>query len=59
MAKDLSIEQILEEEGERYLPLLQYIMKRSNSGITLPGDMDAKTRKLRQMISARIIFLFE
>ncbi len=59
MTKDLRIEQILEEEGERNLPLLQYILKRSNSGITLPGDIDAKTRKLRQMISARNIFLFE
>lgn len=59
MAKDLSIKQILEKEGERYLPLLQYILKRSNSGITLPGDIDAKTRKLRQMITARNIFLFE
>ena len=59
MMKDLSIDQILAEEGERNLPLLQYILKRSNSGTILPGDMDAKMRKLRQMISARNIFLFE
>ena len=58
MMKDLAVEQIL-KGGERYLPLLQYILKRSNSRTTLPGDMDAKTRKLRQMISARNIFLFE
>jgi hypothetical protein len=38
---------------------LQYILKRSNSGITLPDDIDANMRKLRQMIFARNIFLFE
>jgi len=57
--EELTIDQILAEGGERYLPLFQYILKRSNSGITLPGNMDAKMRKLQQMISAKNIFLFQ
>ncbi len=57
MPQDSNIDQILEGGGERYLPLFQYVLKRSNPEFAFPDN--GRIRKLRQMIAARNAFLFE
>lgn len=54
----LNIEQILEEEGERYLPLLHHILERSTPGFAFSGDSDGRIKRLRLAILARNAFLF-
>jgi hypothetical protein len=58
MPGNLTIEHLLEKEGERYLPLLQYIMRRSDPDFTFPGDTGERIRALRLAILARNVFLF-
>lgn len=57
MSEELTIEQILEEEDDRYLPLVHYALKRSNPDLAFPDN--GRVIKLRQMIAVRNIFIFE
>jgi hypothetical protein len=58
MMQGLTMEQILEKEGDRYLPLLQYILRKSDPDFTFPGDTDERIGSLRLAILARNVFLF-
>jgi len=49
----------LQEEGDRYLPLLRHTLKRSRPEFGLPGGSNGRIKKLRAMTAARNIFLFE
>jgi len=58
MSEVLTAEKILEEGQERLLPLVQYVLKRSNIPLALSGDAEEKIRKLRRAIAVRNICLF-
>ena len=58
MLQGSSIDQILEEQGERYLPLVEHILRRSTPGAALSGNSNGRTRELRRAIAARNAFLF-
>ena len=58
MPSNLTIEQIIEKEGERYLPLLQYVLRKSDPGFTFPGDTDESIRAMRLAILTRNVFIF-
>ncbi len=53
------IEQILEKEGERFRPLLHYILKRSNPELAASIDKKGRIAELRLRIAARNFFLLE
>ncbi len=55
----MDIENLIRAAGDKNLPLLQYTLKISDSGLTIPEGYDAKIRELRRMIAVRNIFLFE
>jgi len=58
MPSNLTIEQILKKEGERYLPLLQHVLRKSDPDFTFPGDTNERIAAMRLAILARNVFLF-
>jgi hypothetical protein len=58
MPDSMAIQRILEKEGEKYLPLLHYTLKRSNAGLVLSGDTGGELRRLRLAILVRNARLF-
>jgi hypothetical protein len=54
----MTIQRILEKEGEKYLPLLHYTLKRSNSRLVFSSDTSGRIERLRLAILARNVFLF-
>jgi len=53
------IDQLLVEEGERHLPLVLYLLKRSQPERTFPLDLEEKAKKMRLMTSARNLLYFK
>jgi hypothetical protein len=58
MTTELNAQRILHREGEKYLPLLNHILERSDSGPVFSGDNDDRIREIRLAILARNTFLF-
>ena len=59
MPSNLDVGEILEQEGERYLPLVHHILKRSNPVFSIPGEDRGRVRELRLMIVRRNALLFD
>jgi hypothetical protein len=54
----MATQRILEKEGGKYLPLLHYILKRSNSKLVFSSDTIGEIRRLHLAILVRNAFLF-
>ncbi len=59
MFDNLVIKGMLDKGGERYLPLVQYILKKSNSELAFSDDINERIKRLRLAILVRNAFLFK